>query len=197
MNVGHMATLVADRARDPLFMGTTQQQVIGLLSYAQQVVNGILSEIVGNATLTLQPRSVIYQISSVFPLAVKVLTVQDGTNRDLDAISYDMLQQIDLHWNTAVNGYRPEPTSFTTCGRDLLILHPGVTMVRPMLVIYSVLTAPLLTPADSTVLFSESDNAVMDIGEILLLLKGRDFTPVQDAIARLKSRLVEEETEQR
>jgi hypothetical protein len=196
MTAGTMSTLVADRARDPLFEGTTQAQLIGLLSYAQQVVNGVLSEITGSATLTVPVRTVIFLISTSLPSAVKILTVQNA-GRDLDAIPYDMLQQIDLRWPVAVSGFHPEPTSFTTCGRDILILHPGVTTARTMTVVYGLLTTPLVLTSDSTVTTNETDNAIMDLGEILLLLKGRDFAPVQDAIERMKKRLTGEEAEER
>jgi hypothetical protein len=101
-NLGVMSAQAASRARDPNFAATTQPQVINLLSYSQQVVNGSLDEETGTASLVLQPRTVIYSLSGFLPAAVRVQGVRDASGRDLDPVSYENLQQIDLNWPFAI-----------------------------------------------------------------------------------------------
>ena len=194
-NLGILSTQCSTRARDPNFGATTQPQVINLLSYAQQVVNGALDEETGSAPLVLQPRTVIYQISSFLPSAVRVQGVRDASGRDLDSIAYDNLQQIDLNWPFAIVD---APRSFCQCGRDLLIVHPGIeTNPTTLTVIYTLLTPALTTTADTTVVQNETDDAVLDLGELLLLLQHRDISPFKDAIERFTARMKELKSERR
>lgn len=197
MNVGQLSTQTAYRVRDPQFAGTTQANVILLLSFSQQVVNGILDDVVVSSQITLAPRTMIYSISGSLPAAVKVLAVRDASGRDLDPL-YDGvvdLANIDLRWPVAVSD--DGPYSFAPVGRDLLCFHPGVTTTTPLTAFYSQLTPTLNTAADSTVVPAEDDHAVLDLTEILILLKNRDMVPVMDAIKRFEARLKELQEEER
>lgn len=186
-NLGVMSVQAATRVRDPNFGATTQPQVINLLSYAQQVVNGALDEETDSASLVLQPRTVLYQLSSFLPSAVRVLGIRDASGRDLDPINYDNLQQIDLNWPFAI---ADAPRSFCQCGRDLLIVHPGIENTPTTLtVIYTLLTPVLATLDDTTVVQAETDDAVLDLGELLLLLQHRDLSPFKDALERFTVRM--------
>ena len=194
-NLGILSAQCSTRARDPNFGATTQPQVINLLSYAQQVVNGSLDEETGTAPLVLQPRTVIYPISAFLPSAVRVQGVRDASGRDLDSITYDNLQQIDLNWPFAI---ADAPRSFCQCGRDLLIVHPGIeTNPTTLTVIYTLLAPALTTIDDTTVVQNETDDAVLDLGELLLLLQHRDISPFKDAIERFTARMKELKSERR
>jgi hypothetical protein len=195
INVGIMSVQAATRARDPNFGATTQPQVINLLSYGQQVVNGALDEETGSASLVLQPRTVIYQISSFLPSAVRVQGVRDSSGRDLDPIGYENLQQIDLNWPFAI---ADAPRSFCQCGRDLLIVHPGIeNNPTTVTVIYTLLTPALATTADTTVLQPEADSALLDLTETLLVLQHRDLTAFKEAHDRFVHRMKELKGERR
>jgi len=195
INAGYASAQVADRVRDPNFGATSQQNVIGLLSYAQQVINGSLDEETGTASLVLQPRTAIYRISSFLPSAVRVQGIRDASGRDLDPISYENLQQIDLNWPVAISDH---PNSFCQCGRDLLIVHPGIgNNPTTLTVIYTLLTPALATIADSTVVQNETDDAVLDLTELLLILQHRDLSPFQNALGRFTTRMKELKSELR
>jgi hypothetical protein len=187
-NLGLLSAQATARVRDPLFAATTQPQVINLLSYAQQVVNGALDEKTGTQSLVLQPRTVIYQLSSFVPGAVRVQGVRDASGRDLDSISYDNLRQIDQRWPVAISD---SPRSWCQCGRDLLIVHPGVNLPQTLTVVYTLLTPALAAIADTTVVENETDDAVLDLGELLLLLQHRDLFPFRDAMDRFGARMKE------
>jgi hypothetical protein len=190
-----MSAQAASRARDPNFAATTQPQVINLLSYSQQVVNGSLDEETGTASLVLQPRTTIYSISGFLPAAVRIQGIRDASGRDLDPISYENLQQIDLNWPFAI---ADSPRSFCQCGRDLLIVHPGIeTNPTTLTVIYTLLTPVLAGTSDTTVVQNETDDAVLDLGELLLLLQHRDLSPFKDALDRFVARMKQLKGERR
>lgn len=197
MNVGQMSTQVATRVRDPQFLGTSQANTILLLSFAQQVVNGILGDVVSSQGLTLAPRTVIYSISGSLPSCVKVLSVRDASNRDIAPLYEGVvdLANIDLRWPVAVSD--DGPYSYGAIGRDVLAFHPGVPTATPVTVYYSELTPTLATGQDTTVVPDEDDHAVLDLTELLLLLKNRDLQPVEDALKRFAGRMKELQTEER
>lgn len=189
-----MSAQVAARVRDPNFNATTQPQVIGIISLAQQIVNGILGDVVGTASLVVQPRTTIYSISSFLPSCVKIQAVRDASGRDLEPIPFNALSWLNMKWPTSI---ADSPRGFALAGRDVLILYPGVHTAQTLTVVYTNLTAPLTTTADSTVTPSEDDDAIYDLTEVLLLLKNRDMYGAKTVIDRMGSRLKELKDERR
>lgn len=193
-NLGTLSYQASDRVRDPNFNATSQTNVIGLLSYAQQVVNGALDDVTGSASLILQPRTTIYQLSTFLPNAVRVQGVRDASLRDLDSISYENLQQMKMRWLTSVSD---APRNWCQCGRDLLIVYPGVSRQQTLTVIYTALTPVVAGIGDTTVVPDEDDDAALDLAELLLLIQHRDLTPFKDAIQRFEMHMKELKDERR
>ena len=194
-NVGQASATIANRVRDPNFNGTTQLQVISLISYAQQVVNGILSDLVQSSTLTLQPRTLIYSLSGFVPNAIKVLAITDASGRDLEPLPViQTLQWLDLKWPVAVADF---PRGYCQVGADLLVVYPGVNVAQPLTVKYGQFIPPVATIADSTSLPAEDDAAINALTEALLLLKGRDLNALSQAAQRFAKRIEELKAEKR
>ncbi len=194
-NCGQASGLIAARVRDPFFQATTQLQIISLISYAQQVVNGALSDVVQNAPLLLQPRTLIYQLSTFLPSAIKVLAVTDASGRDLDPImEIAGLQQLEMKWPVAV---ADAPRGFVQVGADLLVIYPAVRSQQTLTVKYSRLTPQVANPPDSTVVPNEDDSAVNALTEALLLLKNRDLNAVAATMERFNGRIKELDEERR
>lgn len=188
-NVGQASATIANRVRDPFFQGTAQPDVISLISYAQQVVNGILSDAVQSSTLTLQPRTLIYSLSGFVPNAIKVLAITDASGRDLEPMpEIQNLQWLDMRWPVAV---ADSPRGYCQVGADLLIIYPAVKVQQALTVKFSQYIPPVATTADSTSLPAEDDAAVHALTEALLLLKGRDLNAVAKTVERFASRIAE------
>lgn len=193
-NAGNLSAQVAGRVRDPNFNGTTQLQTIQLLSYSQQVVNGILGDVTGQVSLVVQPRSLIYQISSFLPSAVKILAIRDAGGRDLVPEPFSALSWFHQKWLTSI---ADSPRTYHLAGRDILIIYPGVRSAQTLTVVYSNLTTPLATTGDSTVVPNEDDDAILDLSEALLLLKNRDMAGAKTVYDRLAGRIKELKSERR
>jgi hypothetical protein len=182
-----LAAQASERARDPNQTGTSQTNVISLLSFAQQVVNGILGHVVDEGSLPLVSRQVIYPIFANLPAAVRILALRDASGRDLVPLGeFSALQQVNTGWPSAVSD---SPRSWTLCGRDLLIVYPGVAVSPPTLTpVYSELTTTL-TAASTTEVTNDDDDALLDLTEVLLLLKSRDLPDCKKIIERFKARM--------
>jgi len=186
-NAGQLLSRLLERVRDPQAEATTRPQGFSLLTYSQQAVNACLHDVVSSAPLVLQPRTCIYQLSLFLPSAVKVLAVHDADGVDLEPLGpFEALSWADLRWPVAVTDM---PRSFTQAGHDLLILYPGPRTTTSVNVFYSLITPPIVVDADTTVLPNESDDALYDLGEILMLLKNRDLGDVAPAIKRFSDRI--------
>jgi len=193
-NLGQAAAIIANRVRDPNFNGTTEQQTIALISYSQQVVNGILGDLVTSQALTIQPRTLIYSMSGFVPGSIDVLAVQDASGRDLDPLGLQDLQWLDMRWPVAV---ADSPRGYTQVGGDLLIIYPAVKTPQILTVKFSQFIAPVTGPADSTSLPPEDDSAINDLAETLILLKNRDLLAVKAAMERFAGRIKQLQTEKR
>jgi hypothetical protein len=194
LNAGTMSSVVADRVRDPNFNATTQPQTIQLLSYSQQVVNGILGDNVGTTPLVVQPRSLIYQISSFLPQVVKIQAIRDAGGRDLEPMVFESLSWLNMKWITST---ADAPRGYALAGRDILVIYPGIRYPQTLTVVYSTLTPTLATTADSTVLPNEDDDATLDLAEALLLIQHRDMAGVKTVFDRFNARIKELRNERR
>jgi hypothetical protein len=192
-NVGNLTSQVSERARDPNQTGTTQANVILLFSFCQQVVNGVLADVTVQDVLPLTARQLIYPIFANMPDSVRVLAVRDASERDLQPFGeFAGLGNVKNSWPSS---YSDTPRSYAPCGRDLLIIYPGPTGTPILTVISAALTTALTLPAQTTQVTNDSDDAVMDLCEVLLLLKARDIPDCQKIIERFKNRMAALETE--
>lgn len=187
-NAGTLSLQVSERARDPNQTGTVQADVIWFLGFSQQVVNGILADVTEQDSLTLTPTQNIYPIFATFPNSVRVLSVKDASGRNLVPFrDFAGLRQVATNWPSIVSS---APRSFGLCGRDLLIIYPGVAVSPPTLTVTSAaLTTQLTIPSQTTQVTNDDDDAVMDLTEVLLLLKSRDKPDCAKIIERFKTRI--------
>jgi hypothetical protein len=187
-SVATLSAQISERARDPSQTGTTGPNVISLLSFAQQVVNGILADVTVQDSLPLVSRQAIYPIFSNWPDSVRVLSIKDASGRNLVPFrDFAGLRQVATNWPSLTSS---APRSYALCGRDLLIIYPAVATSLPTLTITSAkLTTTLTSGAQTTEVTNDDDDAVLDITEALLLLKSRDLSDVQKIIDRFKTRI--------
>jgi hypothetical protein len=184
-----LVTTILDRARDPQGIATTRASCLSLASTCQQVTNGAVGDVIVTNSLTMPPRTLIYQLSVYLPDCLKIHTIRDSSNRDLSWLEggVNELAQIDLSWPFQVAS---QPRCWAMAGRDLLIMYPGVNTATTVNVVYTQITPALKNEAnDSTVVANETDYAVMTLTELLLLLKARDYAAFAPALKRYQEQV--------
>lgn len=177
------------QVRDPQGVATTRAQALALLSRSQQQVNAALDDVVISTSFNVPPFTLIFPISATFPDCVRILSVRDASNRDLDRMSDRA--DIESTWINA--GWLTERgstlRSWGTIGRDLFVLRPGLFAQQAVTMRYTQLTPTLATEADSTVVPNEDDPAVVDLAALLIRLKSRDFDGLDKDFERFKQNM--------
>ena len=197
INAGQLVDTILSRARDPQGLATSPAACLSLTSTVQQVINGMVGDVIVQAPLTLQPFTTIYQLSAYLPAAMRVHALEFSTGENLDYLSggIDELAWIDLSWVSRVSD---EPRCWTQVGRDLLVVYPGIRAPLTLTAVFTQLTPPLASLADdATVVQQETDYAIMTLTEMLLLLKTRDYGPLKGTFERFQRQLDELRSEER
>lgn len=181
-----------DRVRDPEGMATTRAQALNLVSRSQQTINSLLDDVVVSTLFTVPPYTQIFPIASILtgqPQPVRILAVKDAAGRDLfrlgsraDLESY----WVNLYWFTEQGD---ELDSWGTVGRGLLVLRPALAAQQVVTVLYTQLTPTLAVEGDSTLVPPEDDQAILDLGELLIRMKSRDFGDMKGLFERFKTRV--------
>lgn len=172
--------------RDPQGMATTRAQVLQLVSRCQQQINAILDDYVTSAAFNVPPHTLIFPVAGTFPDAIRILTIRDVNNRDLDK----MFDRADLESSWINQGWLTERgntlLSWGTIGRDLFVLRPGLYAQQTVTVYYTQATPTLAIEADRTVVPDEDDPSVGDLAALLVRMKSRDFEGLDKDFQRFK-----------
>jgi len=192
---GQEANIVLARARDPGGIGTSQTDVIDLLSRWQTVANGATEAVIQSATFTVSPLLQIYPISGFLPAALRVVDVRDSFGRSLDGpIPYKGLRWLNEEWFTEIGS---ELRSWCLVGKDLLILRPAMQIGQTVTVKYVAVTQTLGTPTDTFQCPDDDIEMVLDPVEFILLLKSKDLEAAKPILDRWKARIMKTREELR
>lgn len=164
----------------------TEQFLLDLLGRSQQIVNGVSQTILEEITLETAPYQQIYDLPSRIPRLFEVLSVRDESG-DLDKIvNWKELAYRDRRWFRRVgNNFE----SYTVMGRDVLVIHPAKIEVSAVTVVYVRLTDLFETNADDLELPDDLVPTVVDIAEIICLMRERRFDSVPMLVKRLAGQL--------
>lgn len=182
---GTLVDTVLRRVRDPGGTAHGRTFTRELVSDLQRHVNGATKAVVTTATLTLNPRQQVYGINGLLPDCLRIEYVRDA-GRDVPMVPWRSIGQADRHWSRRTGS---RPNAWATCGRDLLIITPGMEETRTVTVVYTTLTTALAADMDATELPDQRLPAVLDLAEAILLMRHRLLGVVGPAAERLKATL--------
>ena len=168
---GPLVSVLLARVRDPGAGATSRDQARDILSRCQQVINGAIGTVVSSDPLTLESYRQIYPIAGALPNALRVIGVEHQ-GRSLTPAPYNSLAQTDSAWFRKQD-YRPEV--FALPGRDTLVVHPAVDTDDTVTVKSIAVTAVLVDDATPTDMPDEDLPVVLDLAQIILLLRMRHF----------------------
>ncbi len=182
---GVVVTEVLRRVRDEQGAGHTREFTLRIISHAQRLINRLVGAVTVDTTLTLQPTQLIYDLSGTFTDALRVISVR-WQEHDLDQVNLQFLRNVDVSWPRNVSG---EPAVFSQIGLDLLLIYPVPTESASVGITYVKDTG--LIPGED-IDMEVPDHAmplIIDLAASILLLRQRDFRPIETLFKRIQSNL--------
>ena len=167
------------RLRDANALGIERTFVRQMLSDSQRIINGLMRTTKATVTLTTQPNKMFYKISEVAADVLRIEHVREG-ERNLHKTSLRTLNSVSRRWFRQVG---PTFKHFALPGRDMLVVYPSKAIESSVDVIYTKLTTEFTDDTIEAELPDDNLNAVMDLAQIILLTKMREYTKL-DAISK-------------
>jgi hypothetical protein len=187
---GVLVDQVLQRVRSPEGITAPRSFVLKMLSASQNLVNAKLNLVLDTATLTTEPERVFYPIRALLPQAQKPLFVQEGP-RDLVYAPWRSFWYMKRGWPRQL-GERYELWSLI--GRDVLVVWPARRVATPLVVTSTRLTVALANERDLMELPDDTLPMVVDLAEVLTLLRMRNLAPASEALESLIGRMKERST---
>lgn len=179
-------TEVGERLRDPTNFAHTRTLVLEILSRVQRVLNIGLKLRILNVLFTPDPKRTIYDVTEIADDIGKIVGIRDG-GRDLDEIPWHKLADNDNRW---IQRRGPQPMAFSRFGRDLVMIVPCQEISPPQLRVFYTQQSDDLVDDDTDfpTLPDKYIPLLMDLTELILLIRGRIFTP-DSAMPELMDRI--------
>jgi hypothetical protein len=176
------------RIRDPGGIANDRTFVRDLISRCQVAVNSMIHSIMGVATLTTMAQKQFYRFSADVPTIVAPHFIRDTDDRDLYPSSLAELNATSPSWHRRL-ATRHE--AFAMIGNDLLILHPAKEVDSTVTVIGPAVTTALTTEATTFEVHEHDVATVLDLAELMLLLRARRYDTLKPLITKFASRVKE------
>lgn len=181
MQAGELVERLENRVRGHAH---TYSFMIQLIHLVQEVVNAATGLVLETVTIPTNAHQQIYWTEPLMPNLVSLKAVRDGivdTDRIFDPM---MLYYQDRRWSRQVASQHKQHMML---GRDLLILHPAKNYDSEVEAVYIKLTEPVTSGTSEIDLPTERVQLIVDIAELLLLLRERRLEalgPLLERVAR-------------
>ena len=185
---GSLVSTVLRRIRDPQASATSYDLARAILSDCQRLVNAGLNRVVTTGTLTTEPFRLFYPLDGLFdPVTVppiRVLSVTEG-NRDLTETTVKALNQYDLKW---FRHLADRFEAWAPVGRSMIVIFPAKRETSSVVITYTKATNDLVNDAEVTELPDRDLADALDLTEIILSARLRDFKTIKSVIDRVTAR---------
>ena len=176
--------IVSRRTRDPNLIGNTRAFVRSIISRSQQMVNAHLRLVFDTASLTTLRRTMLYPIQANLPDAVRIDEVLFDTDFRLNKSPWGSLIRSDWNWHRSIG---TSLMAFSTIGRDLLLLYPGLDNDNSVTVNYVTLTSVLTQESTPTEIPDADLTHVLNLSETILLLKSRKLDLAEVSLKKVEA----------
>jgi len=180
---------VLHRVRDPQGVVASRAFVLDMLSKAQQLVNAKLAFVLDETPLVTEPLRCFYPIRSLLPQSQTVMFVTVG-NKDLLRVPWRGFWAMKRGWPREV---AEQMQLWSLVGRDVLVLWPSRRVATTVTVKSAKLTTPLVNEQSVPDLPDDVLPLVVDLAEVLVLLKMRKADMAGEAMTMLHGRIVARE----
>lgn len=184
VTAGELVDALLKRVRDVEGLATTRDQARLLLSHAERAVNAATGLIVETATVTLDARRTVYQLSRFRNRAVRLTTVRVN-GEDLRQTTFASLGQANRRWVRQIG----TPRIWAMLGRELLAIVPAPPTAAACELNYVLSIPPMATDGSLLTLPVDRVPLVLNIAEAWCSLRHRlaavSAPPTNRAVAAL------------
>lgn len=186
------ATLVAElsrRLRDPNNERHGTTLVVDVLSQSQRLINFATEAKTTTVTFTPSAGRTLYRTSELdgtSPTNVMKVTAIRQSNRDLIEVAWRSLGHVDVQWLRR-QGARYEV--FARIGGNLVVIAPAMSVPQPLEITYVAKPAAVVNDATAIDLADEFVPAILDLAELTLATRVKQFDGLSDIIFRLNAEL--------
>lgn len=178
MNGTALIDALARRVRDTTNFAHARTFLLETINRVRRSVVSATQCNINNTTLTPAEERVIYRVSEL-PVTdvIRVTGFDDADGRELLEVQWEHLVNSDSEWLHRVG---PKPLMWARLGRDLLAVYPAVKAadLSALSVFYIQMPVDLADDAvDVTDVPDEYIPLILDLSEVLVLFRGRIFTP--------------------
>lgn len=191
--VGSLVDRVLELVRDPNAALNSRAFVRSILTHTQWAVNNRRRAFENGTILTTKAFQQVYLVINEIPLGVKIQAVRArgggisvSEERDLERVSLKSLAHIDLNWFGKVG---PRIEVFATVGRNILILYPTLDSDSTVRIISSSKITAFSDDADTVTLTDEDSLPMIDLAQIILLIRARVTGTLKTKIEELAERM--------
>jgi hypothetical protein len=184
-NGDDLITELSRRLRDPNNDRHARTLVLDVLTQCQRVLNYQQENRLTTISFTPAAGRTLYQTSAVAADVAKIVEVsQEG--RKLYLVDWHDLPHTDTHWlRRTSNQYE----MFARVGGNMFALIPALDRVQAVDVTYVTVPAAVVDGATAIDVDDKLVPALLDLGELILLAKNRDFCGLPELEKRIAKEL--------
>jgi len=162
-----------------------QTFALSVINEAQAKVNAAEAQVVASQSVSVSAGQALVRIAANLPQAIRIVRVWDANNNELQRIDLRTIAFPGSNWFSLTG----TTTSWGLIGHDLLLLYPAPTAATTFTVFYIQDPSTVALSQSSTLVLSDdSAQQVMDLAEVILLIKLRSLEYAAATLARLQSR---------
>ena len=179
-----LITELSRRLRDPNNTRNARTLVRDVLTQAQRVVNLHTADVVTITTsFTPSAGRVLYRRAEVASDVARILAVRQD-DRELWEVPWRSLVHADPAWYRAQG---PRHELFARIGTSLLAVYPAREVPTALSVSYVSVPTDLTDGAADVTISDEWIPLLLDIGELILTAKNREFVRMADVMKRVQA----------
>ncbi len=178
---GPLVDTLLRRVRDPSGLATSRDFARSMLSYSQRMLNAGFRLVVDSDILVTEPFRQVYPVMSNFPDIVRVEAIRED-DRDLIPTTTLALSNADRRWFRRV---RSRFETWARIGSDLIDVHPVKDIASEVEIVYTTLTTKLVNDSIITEFPDDMSSTILQLAEVLLLIRMREFAPVTAGLTQL------------
>ena len=179
--LGTTTDILTSRIRQSGNIGVTNDFAVQVLTTAQQYINILLKRVITTESLTTLKEKQVYSIADDLTNAIDIVSVSESNRELFHCKDFSELSAYEENWFRNITATRFE--AWHQIARDYFIIYPAKaanSSVSVEFVKATTISTDYTTDSGNNLELPDEDvEAVLKLSEIILLVRGRNFTPIK------------------